>query len=95
MDKSFPGQAPGLLYVNSKLTEPEEFSPEDFNKWYSTVHIPDVLKTSGVNEASRWQSLDPNGERPYLAFYPLQDIKFPMSDEFKSQNKCFLVIGQS
>jgi len=50
---------------------------------YEGVHIPDIFKTSGIKEASRWKSIDPAGERPYLAMYPLEDLDFLQTDEFK------------
>lgn len=50
---------------------------------YEQVHIPDIFKTSGIKEASRWKNIEPAGERPYLAMYPLEDLDFLQTDEFK------------
>lgn len=33
-DKKAAGNNPGLLYVNSKITKPNELSPENYTKWY-------------------------------------------------------------
>jgi len=32
-DKQAAGNKPGLLYVNSKITKPDELSPEQYTKW--------------------------------------------------------------
>lgn len=83
MNKPVKGSDPGLLYVNSKIIQPEKLSNERYTRWYEETHIPDILKTAGIDEAHRWQALDPAAERPYLALYPLNDIGFLQSPEFK------------
>lgn len=85
MDKQAPGKNPGLLWVNSKITKPDDLSPEAYKTWYEDIHIRDIFKTSGIREASRWQALDPKEDRPYLALYPLEDLDFLATDEFKGQ----------
>lgn len=75
---------PGLLLVNSKITRPDVLDEEIFTKWYSIEHIPDVLNTSGVNSALRFKNKDPKAEKPYLVLYPMQDIGFPQSEEFRN-----------
>ncbi|KAK4891375.1 hypothetical protein LTR27_010029 [Elasticomyces elasticus] len=84
VDKQAPGKNPGLLFVNSKITNPDELSDEAYTKWYEEVHIPDIFKTSGIGEASRFLSIDPKAERQYLALYPLEDLDFLQTDEFYS-----------
>ncbi|KAK5117992.1 hypothetical protein LTR62_004036 [Meristemomyces frigidus] len=84
VDKPLPGKNAGLLFANSKITKPDELSTEAYTRWYEQVHIPDIFKTSGISEASRWTALDPKQERPFLALYPIQDLDFLQSDEFKS-----------
>jgi hypothetical protein len=78
-----PAPGPGLLLVNSKISHPEILNEETFIKWYSTEHIPEILNTSGVNSSLRFQNKDPKAERPYLVLYPMGDIGFTQSDEFK------------
>jgi len=73
---------PGLLLVNSKITNPI-LNEETFIKWYSTEHIPEILETSGVKSALRFQNKDLKAERPYLVLYPMENIGFLQSDEFK------------
>lgn len=85
MNKPAKGPDPGLLYVNSKIIQPDKLSPEQYTQWYEKTHIPDIFKTAGIDEAHRWQSLDPAAERPYLAMYPLSDIGFLQTPEFKGR----------
>lgn len=75
---------PGIFFVNSKITS-DTLSPQVFNRWYQDVHIPDILATSGIKAAFRYLSTTPEvAERPYLAVYPVQDVAWVRSDEFKS-----------
>jgi hypothetical protein len=77
---------PGLLYVNSKITSPS-LSPEVFTEWYQDIHIRDIFLTSGINSAFRYytQSSEPAKiERPYLALYPVEDVGFLYSAEFRA-----------
>ena len=79
-------RGPGLLYVNSQI-DSAKISPEVFTEWYEDEHISDVLRTSGINSAYRYYTTskeeEPNS-RPYLALYPLEDISFLQTEEFKS-----------
>ena len=80
------GKGPGLLYVNSKITS-SKLSPELFTKWYEDVHIADIFETSGIKTAYRYYTASPDAaavERPYLALYPLRDVAFLQTTEFKS-----------
>lgn len=83
MNKPLNGPDPGLLYVNSKIIQPDKLAPEQYTQWYEETHIPDIFQTAGIDEAYRWQALDPAAERPYLALYPLNDVGFLQSPEFK------------
>lgn len=77
---------PGLLYVNSKITS-SRWSPQKFDEWYEKVHVPDVFQTSGIKTAYRYYvtSQEPNAvDGPYLALYPLEDVSFLQTAEFKS-----------
>lgn len=83
MNKTATGPNPGLLYVHSKIIQPDKLSPEQYTEWYEQTHIPDIFQTAGIDQAFRWKALDPSAERPYLAMYPLKDISFLQSPEFK------------
>ena len=77
---------PGLLYVNSQIAS-SKLSAAVFTKWYEAEHIPDILRTSGMNAAYRYCAA-PEGKatasRPYLALYPLDDVSFLQTDEFRA-----------
>lgn len=83
-------EQPGLLYVNSKITNSDLLSPELFTHWYEEEHIPDIFKTSGIKSAYRYHTTAGDAgekvivDRPYLALYPLRDVAFLESTEFKS-----------
>jgi hypothetical protein len=75
---------PGLLYVNSKITNPN-FSPETFTKWYENVHIPDIFDSGTISNAFRYYSTSSGSiDRPYLALYPMKDVELLQSQAFKS-----------
>lgn len=75
---------PGILFVNSKITS-DTLSASTFTSWYEGVHIPDIFVTSGIKTALRYVSTAPDAvERPYLALYPVRDVGWLSSDEFKS-----------
>lgn len=80
-------QGPGLLFVNSKIIRPDLIGEEAFFKWYDEDHIAEILATSGIQSAFRF--LDANigsVERPYLAMYPMRDIGFTKTEEFRNIN---------
>jgi hypothetical protein len=75
---------PGILFVNSMITS-DTLTPELFREWYEGVHIPDLLVTSGINSGVRYKATNPEQvERPYLAMYPVKNVQWLHSDEFKS-----------
>lgn len=75
---------PGILFVNSKIIS-DTLSPELFRKWYEDIHIPDIFVTSGIKSAFRYYSTTPDKvEWPFLALYPVKDVQWLFSDEFKS-----------
>ncbi|KAI8628371.1 hypothetical protein F5Y19DRAFT_136192 [Xylariaceae sp. FL1651] len=84
---AFGQSGPGILYVNSRITKPEILSEETFFKWYDEDHIPEVMETSAMKLAYRMIDADhPAGKakRPYLSLYPMDDIAFLDSEEFKN-----------
>src|ERR1700754_962717 len=81
-DSLFSG--PGLFYVNSKVTDPE-LTSEAFTKWYDNVHVPDIFDSGTISNAFRYYSVNPAVvERPYLALYPMEDVKLLQSQKFNS-----------
>lgn len=74
MDKQPKGPNPGIIWCNSKVTNPEAVSREQFSKWYSARHVPDVIQTGLIREAYRYESVDQAAEVPFLALYYAEDI---------------------
>jgi hypothetical protein len=79
-------KGPGLLFVSSKITRPDILDEETYIKWYGEEHIIDVLKTSGFHSSLRFKNADPKAEKPHLVLYPMNDIGFLQSEEFKKIN---------
>ncbi|HTY60925.1 MAG TPA: hypothetical protein VMG30_01585 [Acidobacteriota bacterium] len=61
-----------LLFAFSDCVDPSR--EEEFNRWYDTMHVPDMLETPGMIRATRWVSADPQEgqRRKYLALYELE-----------------------
>ncbi|KAF2400658.1 hypothetical protein EJ06DRAFT_521390 [Trichodelitschia bisporula] len=64
---------PGLLFVLSQ-PKPGGISEDDFNKWYNTVHIQDVVKSGLADLALRYINVAPEPKWRYLAIYRLPDL---------------------
>jgi len=79
-----PLSGPGLITSNSNIIKPKLLSDELFNKWYDTVHIPDVLATGAVTAAYRFRNADQEAQKPYLAVYFVPDLAITQSEAFKS-----------
>ncbi|KAI1845264.1 hypothetical protein JX266_008574 [Neoarthrinium moseri] len=74
---------PGCLYVESKISRSDILDEATYTKWYEEDHIPEILETSGIKSARRFRDIDPNADTPFLAIYPLEDVAFLTSDEFR------------
>ena len=75
---------PGILFVNSKITS-DSLTSELFKQWYESVHIPDIFVTSGIKSAFRYYTTARNKvDRPFLALYPVKDLEWLNSAEFKA-----------
>jgi|SRR5579875_91783 len=63
-----------LFLVQTRCTDPAR--EEEFNRWYDTVHVPDVLAAEGVVAAQRFKLAGrPPENAPnvqYLAIYELE-----------------------
>ena len=65
-------QAPkAVLMVLTNCTDPAR--EQEFNDWYTNVHIPDVLLTPGIVRGTRFRlATEPReGQNKYLALYEL------------------------
>ncbi|MCR2793456.1 hypothetical protein NQ156_10325 [Microbacterium sp. zg.Y625] len=67
--------ATSILVVHSR---PVEGSEDQFNAWYSDVHLPEVLQVEGFVAARRFRFVPAAGEQPpgglpYLAIYEVAE----------------------
>jgi hypothetical protein len=72
-----------LVETNCK----DETRDSEFNKWYETVHIPDILSCPGHKSATRYIIKDrAKGRGKYLAVYEIEtdDIKRTMELSLKN-----------
>ncbi|KAL6415690.1 putative alpha/beta hydrolase [Ilyonectria robusta] len=77
-------QGKGIFFVNSKIARPDILDVPTFLKWYDDDHIPEIIETSGIRSARRFVDIDPEVGMPYLAMYPMEDIGFTQSQEFRN-----------
>ena len=59
----------GIYLVYSDVDPVQE---EEFNAWYNTEHIPELLEVPGVLDAARYEAV--KGGPKYLAAYELENI---------------------
>ena len=60
-----------LLTVESNCADP--LREKEFNKWYDTVHLPDILETPGFVRAMRYENSSPaEGQGKFLAMYEIE-----------------------
>jgi len=64
----------GILFVQSGPSHPDR--EDEYNEWYTNVHIPDVCAVDGVTGAHRYKVADPSQAAPdaprYCAVYNLE-----------------------
>jgi len=61
-----------LFFAFSDCKDPAR--EDEYNEWYNTKHVPDMLEIAGMIKATRWASASdkPNQHRKYLALYELE-----------------------
>jgi len=60
-----------LLVALSNCSDPAR--EEEFNHWYDTVHVPDVLETPDILRGTRFKNDEPQeGHWKYLAIYEVE-----------------------
>jgi hypothetical protein len=61
-----------LLFAFSDCRDPAR--EQEFNDWYSNVHLPDMLEVPGMIRATRWMSAESKEgqQRKYLALYEME-----------------------
>jgi len=64
------GNGPAIMIVGTECPPDAE---EEWNKWYSETHVPDVFKFKGVKKASRYKIRQPGGNIASAAGESLAD----------------------
>ena len=60
-----------LLVAETNCSDPAR--EKEFNDWYNSIHVPDILETPGFINAIRYENNDPSeGRGKYLALYNLE-----------------------
>ena len=82
-------KGPGTLFVTSRISRDDILDEDTFFKWYDEDHIDEIVHTSGMKSALRYRDVDfeekvQRKEKVFLAIYPIQDMSFLMTDEFRS-----------
>jgi len=71
-------QTGGLLAVWTDIAPEAE---AEFNQWYNTEHIPQLLGVPGFLTGRRYQAVE--GKPQYLALYQLTDVSVLKTDAFR------------
>ena len=58
------------FYVFSNCTDPDR--EEEFNRWYTHTHLPDLSPAKGLVSARRCVNTDRNSGSQYLAIYEFE-----------------------
>ncbi len=77
-----------LLTVESNCADPSR--EKEFNDWYATVHLPDILETPGFIRAARYENMNPGeGQGKFLAVYEIEsnDIAQTLVEFTENVNK--------
>jgi hypothetical protein len=73
----------GLFLVYTNLVDPKY--EEEFNAWYNTEHLPELLTLPGFLDAARYVAT--RGAPKYLAVYELTSIEAIRSPEFSRRKR--------
>ncbi|HTF50655.1 MAG TPA: hypothetical protein VK735_24710 [Pseudonocardia sp.] len=57
-------------YIQTVLSRPVPGAEEEFNRWYESTHMPEVLSLPGFVAGQRYAPADPSD--PYLAVYDIE-----------------------
>ena len=71
----------GVLLVYTDLMDPKY--EEEFNAWYNTEHLPELLALPGVLDAARYVAT--KGGPKYLAAYELASVDALQTPEYKNR----------
>jgi len=80
-----PPTGNGLLVIR---TDVKSSGADEFNDWYTNVHLPDIVAVPGFRWGRRYRLADstvyppPETLQTYLAIYELDDVQVLESEEF-------------
>lgn len=74
-----------IIQIVASQSSPE--MEDEFNRWYTDVHVPMLFRYQGVKQASRYRRIDDDDKSSkYLAIYEFESAEateaFPASPEF-------------
>lgn len=72
----------GIIAAFSKNASQDIISDDALMSWYDEIHIPDVIATSGMRTALRFEAINPEAKYRWLVVYPVNDIGFAATEEF-------------
>ncbi len=58
------------FFVFSNCTDPSR--EEEFNRWYTHIHLPDLSHAKGLVSTKRYVDPEPNSKAKYLAVYEFE-----------------------
>jgi hypothetical protein len=73
----------GVLLVYADLIDPKY--EEEFNAWYDTEHLPQLMALPGFLDAARYVAV--KGGPKYLAAYELEDVETLLRPEFVNRKR--------
>ena len=74
-----------VLLVESNCKDPNR--EEEFNEWYSKIHIPDIMTNRQCIKASRWIDISPTPVKgKYLALYEIETDDFNQTKKAIDEN---------
>lgn len=81
--------AQGIFWAGSSIKEGSHLKDEQFNKWYSQVHAPDVVNSGAANFAIRFKNLDPSKAFQYVTIYNAPSLaKLTLQGLMVSHDSC-------
>ena len=69
-----------MVYVDIDAKDEKEF-----NEWYNTEHLPELLAVSGILAAARYEAV--KGGPKYLAFYELANVEVLHTPAFTNRTR--------
>jgi hypothetical protein len=66
--------APGILWAGTTPKNPSTLSDSNFNKWYDSIHLRDVLDSEVPDFALRYKQTNPSAAIQYTAIYHVPDL---------------------